>query len=239
MKSILWALGCAAFLTGVVPREVRANLIDATYGAGVGSFEVGNFTPRGTGSNNFQSLPAGAGNITGWTIGGTGIDWLGSPNYKASDGIHAVDLGWYTGGAGSVSIALPTVAGATYSLTFDAAAVSGLPTYTNGGRVTAGSLSSAAFAPAFSGASNFSGQTFYAQSFTFQALSASTLLTIAAATPTTAYGPVIDNVVVDYVSGPAVVPVPATAALLASALAAVGSMRRRAGPPADGSSPEL
>lgn len=226
-RTPLLALACALLLAATLPRTARANLIDVTYGAGVGSFEVGSFTPRGTGSNNFQSLLAGATNMTGWTIGGTGVDWLSAPAYGASDGIRAVDLGWYTGGAGSVSIVLPTVTGATYSLTFGAAAVSGLPTYTNGGRVTAGSLVNAAFAPTFTGGSNFSGQTFYTQSFSFTALSASTLLTIAATTPTTAYGPVIDNVDVQFVSGPAAVPVPAAAGLLASALGMLGIARRR------------
>ena len=103
------------------------NLIDATHGAGVGSFEVGSFAPIGTGNFNFQSLRAGATTITGWLVGGVGVDWLSTPNYGASDGLHAVDLGYYDAGAGSLAISVPTVIGATYDLTFDAAAVPGFP----------------------------------------------------------------------------------------------------------------
>ena len=78
-------------------------MIDATYGAGVGSFEVGSFAPIGSDNFNFQSLLGGSTTINGWLVGGVGVDWLNKPNYGASDGMHAVDLGYYDGGAGSIS----------------------------------------------------------------------------------------------------------------------------------------
>lgn len=212
-------LGVAALLSA---GQAGANLIDATYGAGVGSFEQGSFVPRGTGSWNFQSLGAGDTSITGWTVGGVGVDWLSEPFYNASQGVHAVDLGWYTGGAGSVAISLPTVAGMGYTLTFDAAAVPGYASYTNQGWVSAGSLG-AAFAPAFSAAHDFTGQVYHAQAFQFTALGASTLLTFSATTAGTSYGPVIDNVSV------AALPVPEAQswALMLAGLAALGGLARR------------
>jgi hypothetical protein len=225
MKPTLLALALAATLTATgAQASVPVNLIDTTYGAGTGSFEIGTFTPIGAGNWNFQSLLNGATTIHGWTVGGIGVDWLNTPNYGASDGMHSVDLGWYTGGAGSVSINLPTMQGATYALSFGAAAVSGQPTYTNTGTVSAGSLT-ANFAPAFSAENNFSGQAFYTQSYQFIASGSNTVLTIAAAAAGTSYGPIIDDVKVSFVSAP--VPEPETYALMLAGLGLVGFVARR------------
>lgn len=200
-----------------------SNLIDATYGAGVGSFEVGSFAPIGTGNFNFQSLLGGATTITGWLVGGVGVDWLSKPNYGASDGLHAVDLGYYTAGAGSMAISVPTVIGATYALSFDAAAVPGFPTYHNAGTVSTGSFT-AAFAPGYSLPNDFAGQVFEAQQFSFVATSAHTTLTFAASVADTGYGPVIDNVSISLSALP--VPEPATAWLWLAGLAAMPALRR-------------
>jgi hypothetical protein len=199
-----------------------SNLIDATYGAGVGSFEIGLFTPIApTGNFNFQSLQSGSTTITGWQVGGVGVDWLNEPNYGASDGQHAVDLGYYDGGAGSIAISLPTVIGATYALSFDAAAVPGFPTYYNAGTVSAGSLA-VGFAPAYSAPNDFAGQVFHAQQFSFIAVNTNTTLTFAAAVTGTGYGPVIDNVSVSL----SAVPEPAAVWLWLAGLAAVPALRR-------------
>jgi hypothetical protein len=231
MKSNLLALALAATLsaTGAQASAPVTNLIDVIYGTGTGSFENGNFVPRGEGSDNFQSLSGSATTMIGWTVGGVGVDWLSTTNYGASDGVHAVDLGWYVGGAGSVSINLTTVQGATYALSFSAAAVSGNPTYTNTGTVSAGSLT-ANFAPAFSAENAFASQVFYTQSYQFIANSSNTVLTIAAATPGTSYGPVIDDVRVSFVSAP--VPEPETYALMLVGLGLVGFAARRRSIPA-------
>jgi len=203
-----------------------SNLIDATYGAGVGSFEVGSFAPIGAGNLNFQSLPGGATTITGWLVGGVGVDWLSKPDYNASEGLHAVDLGYDTAGAGSMAISLPTLIGATYALSFDAAAVPGFPTYHNAGTVSAGSFT-AAFAPGDSVPNDFAGQVFEAQHFLFVATSAHTTLTFAASVPDTAYGPVIDNVSVSLSALP--VPEPAVAWLWLVGLAVMPALRRLSG----------
>ena len=227
MKPTLLALALAATLSASVAHASVpvANLIDTTYGIGAGSFELGVFTPRGAGSDNFQSLSGSATTMIGWTVGGVGVDWLSKPNYGASDGAHSVDLGWYTGGGGSVSINLPTLQGATYALSFEAAAVwPTYSTYTNTGTVSAGSLT-ANFAPAFSAENAFASQVFYTQNYQFIANSSNTVLTIAAATAGTSYGPVIDDVRVSFVSAP--VPEPETYALMLAGLGLVGFAARR------------
>jgi hypothetical protein len=215
-------LASLAVLSAAGP-AAASNLIDATYGAGVGSFELGSFAPRGDGSSNFQSLLGGATTITGWLVGGVGVDWLSTPNYGASDGQHAVDLGYDAGGAGSVAISLPTVVGATYALSFDAAAVTGNPAYRNEGSVSAGSLT-AAFAPAYSPDNAFETQVFHAQHLSFVATGLNTTLTFAAAAPGTAYGPVIDNVSVSLSALP--VPEPASAWLWLAGLVTMPALRR-------------
>ena len=60
--------------------------------------------------------------VTGWTVGGNGIDYVGSL-WDAADGdAHSIDLNSY--GPGSVSQTVDTVAGQTYNVTF---AMSGNP----------------------------------------------------------------------------------------------------------------
>ena len=222
MKSNLLALALAATLyaTGAQASVPVTNLIDDIYGTGTGSFELGTFTPIGTGNWSFQSLNNGATTIQGWTVGGAGVDWLSTAYYGASDGVHAVDLNWFTGGAGLVSITLPTVQGATYALSFGAAAISGSGN-TNLGSVSAGSLADY-FAPAFS--DNFFSHVFYTQNYQFIANGSNTVLTIAAST-VAGYGPVIDDVKVSFVSAP--VPEPETYALMLAGLGLVGVTARR------------
>ncbi len=207
--AVLAGLALAASQAGAA-----TNLIDQTYGVGAGSFELGAFVAGGSGSANFQSLLAGATAITGWQIGGVGVDWLATPNYAAADGVHAVDLGYFAGGAGSISVALPTLVGTSYVLDFKAAAVPGFPNYTNTGTVSAGSLASAGFTVPFSAVNAFSTQVYYGQSFNFVATSTSTVVTIAAATVGTGYGPVIDQVSVSLLPA---VPEPGTWAMWALA----------------------
>ncbi|MEQ1604066.1 MAG: choice-of-anchor C family protein [Pyrinomonadaceae bacterium] len=82
----------------------------AVFGQVNGSFEDG---PCG---GSFDSLPAGNNNITGWTIGGGGVDLICSL-WQASDADRSIDLNLLT--PGSLSQDLETVAGLTYAVTFD------------------------------------------------------------------------------------------------------------------------
>jgi len=115
------------------------------------------------------------------------------------------------------------VIGATYDLTFDAAAVPGFPAYHNTGTVSAGSFT-ASFAPGYSLPNDFSGQVFEAQQFSIVATSLQTTLTFAASVSDTGYGPVIDNVSLSLSAMP--VPEPALAWLWLAGLASMPALRR-------------
>ena len=199
--------------------SVSANLIDATYGVGAGSFELGNFV-NGTvgpgqpipGTDYMGVVPGDGGTITGWTVGGpgNGIDWLTEPRFLAHTGIHAVDLQHTS--ASSISTAIQTVIGSTYELSFFAAA---LPNLDTSGTVIAGDLNQRF--EVIPGGTTFSTQTYSGYSFLFTALAEFTSITFLGSGAST-YGPVIDTVSVELFDGPAPVPVPAAVWLFGTAL---------------------
>ena len=77
-----------------------ANIIDDTYGVGVGSFELGNFINDGgipPHSTGYMGVASGDSmTITGWVVSGPGdgIDWLIEPLFNADTGYHSIDLQW-------------------------------------------------------------------------------------------------------------------------------------------------
>lgn len=221
-KIVLGASLYAAF--GLISPTANANLIDLTYGVGAGSFELGAFV--NTGGLDFMPLSLGATTITGWTVGGPGdgVDWITIPTYGADTGIYSVDLQHLT--AGSISTDIPTVAGDVYDLSFGAASNSSYPN-SNVGVVSAGSLVNQAFTAAFS--SSFSNQTFTPFSFQFTATAPTTTIQFIS-TGSGHYGPVIDSVSVERISGPTPsVPEPSSLALwgIGALGMAVAAKRRR------------
>jgi hypothetical protein len=208
-KIFLGAFLCAA--CSLMLPTANANIIDSTYGAGAGSFELGNFVDNGGG---FMSLVPGDTTITGWTVGsGDGVDWLLAPTFRADTGIHALDL--QRAANGSITTIIPTVAGNVYGLSFEAAAVLSYGNAT--GVVSAGSLVNQSFTAAFS--SDTSTQTYTPFTFLFTATGSTSMLQFTGTGPNSgalSYGPVIDSVSVDLVSVPPSpsVPEPSSIALL-------------------------
>ena len=84
------------------------------------SFEDGSYR-QCCGPGTWMDLRAGAPNITGWTVGGAGVDWVDqtvdTENPNPDTGTKFVDLN-RDGPPGFVSQSLPTVAGASYVLEF-------------------------------------------------------------------------------------------------------------------------
>jgi choice-of-anchor C domain-containing protein len=78
-----------------------------------GSFEQGTADP-----GNFLTLSAGSPVLTGWTIGGHSIDWIGS-YWTAADGVRSIDLNGL--GPGIISQTFTTIPGQMYEVTFELA----------------------------------------------------------------------------------------------------------------------
>lgn len=202
-----------------------ANLIDETHGAGAGSFELGAFVdgggnPNVAGAGYMGLLPGDATTLTGWTVGGPGdgIDWLLAPLYRASAGIHAVDLQHLS--KSSIATVIPTVVGSQYLLSFSVAALNGADAT---GSFSAGTLLDQSFTASFSNSSSV--QSFTAVAAVFTATSITTTLSFAAIGPTlplcaaviNCYGPVIDDV--------SVTPVPEPGTALLLSMGALATLR--------------
>jgi choice-of-anchor C domain-containing protein len=99
----------AAALTLSTAGNAATNLITN------GSFELG------TNPGVFTSLVKGSSAITGWTIGGSSVDYIGT-YWQAADGVRSLDLSGSTAKngsyAGSVSQVFDTAAGHTYNVSF-------------------------------------------------------------------------------------------------------------------------
>lgn len=189
-----------------------------------GSFELGTdpgvFTPLGAGSNA----------ITGWTIGGFGVDYIGT-YWEASDGVRSVDLSNLN--EGSVSQTLETIVGNSYTVTFD---LSGNPDGGLDNKISVISISGSlpqietySVGPANS-RDNMLWQTY---SYTFTAFATASTLTFASAEETP-FGPALDNVsIIDNGGGiGAGVPEPTSWAMLIAGFGLVGATarsRRRGG----------
>jgi choice-of-anchor C domain-containing protein len=170
---------------GLAPQEdTVAKVTQASITATNGDFENGNFT-----GTLYTSLSAGAPNLTGWTVGGAGIDWLGF-HTRANTGTRSLDLNQMD--AGSVSQTLTTVPGAVYRVSFALAGNPVCAPVTKTLSVSAGNSQSTylfnttGYSQANPGWVN--------QTFRFQATSSSTTLTFASQNPGSSCGPLIDTV---------------------------------------------
>lgn len=186
-----------------------------------GSFEFG------SDPGSFSSLQAGDAAITGWTVGGAGIDYIGT-YWQASDGVRSVDLSGSTikngSYAGSISQTIATVSGQVYRVTFDLA---GNP---DGAPLTKVVLTSAVnggidqlYADTFTvvpGVNTRANMGWLPYSFLFTATGASTTINFQSAV-NSAYGAALDNVAIS------AVPEPATWAMLILGFGAVGYVTRR------------
>lgn len=189
-----------------------------------GSFEVGTLANPG----GFDTLAAGSTAITGWTVVGDGIDYMGA-GWAAANGSRSIDT-LSCGVSGGVSQTFDTVPGSTYWVSV---ALAGNP---DGGVKT---LTATAGPTTANFTFNTAGATTTAmnwstRSFVFTANSASTTLTLRGGVlggGSSCAGAAIDNVAVNLLSANAPVPVGGggiAAVLLAIAGAAALRRRKRA-----------
>jgi len=182
--------------------------------AGAVPFQNGSFE-TGPNPSGFTTLGAGNTSITGWTVGGVNIDYIGT-YWQPADGGRSIDLNG--GGAGSIFQTFDTIIGVNYQVVFALAGNPDGPPPIKTGTVSA-ALSSQNFSFDVTGDSR-SNMGWVDTTFYFQAVAASTTLTFSS-TITGFYGPALDNVRVS------AVPEPVTLSLLSAGLAGIGLVRRR------------
>jgi len=177
-----------------------------------GSFEQASVDPGAS----FKTLGSGSTAITGWAVGGNGIDYIGG-YWTAADGARSIDLS--AGNTGKmVAQSFATTIDKYYEVTF---AMAGNP---------AGSPSTKSLEVAAAGQSaifsfSTSGHTrsnmgWVDYNWVFKAVSSVTELSFQSLVPT-AYGPALDNVRVE------AVPAPAAALLGVFGLGLIGWVKRR------------
>ncbi len=178
-----------------------------------GSFEVGAAIPAG----GFITVPAlNSTAITGWTVGGGGVDYVGT-YWQAADGVRSVDLSGNS--AGGISQTISTIAGRSYRVAFY---LSGNPDAGVGQKVAvtsvSGNLPDIEFynVGAANSRTNMLWQRF---TYDFTAFDTTSTLTFASATRT-AFGPAVDNVSIS------TIPEPATWATLVLGMGLVGAFAR-------------
>ena len=181
------ALALCSLATGTQAATLydpSVNILDAVYGTGTGSFELGSFVNSG---GSYMRLGAGSSALAGWSVGGAGVDWVAAPVHAAADGVKSLDLAAQTGGW--IETLIPTIPGGIFNVAFDAYA---------GQNPNTGSLTFGSFAPQlFSAAPVADAGTATYQHFVFSYIadSESAILRFEAAS-SDGFGPVIDNVVV-------------------------------------------
>lgn len=109
MRSNAFAVFAMIIVTALcVPTVSHANLLTN------GSFEVGPAIPGGS---SFLTLSGGSTAITGWSVTGSTIDYVG-PGWDVSDGVRMIDLdgAFSTGG---IEQTITTIPGETYVVSFD------------------------------------------------------------------------------------------------------------------------
>ncbi len=186
-----------------------------------GSFETGTLTNTGT----FDTLAPGSTAITGWTVIGDGVDYIGG-TWTAAAGARSIDT-LSCGISGGVSQTFDTVAGGTYVVSI---ALAGNP---DGGVKTlaasaAGTTANFTFNTVGRSASSMGWTT---ASFAFVTNSTTTTLSLLGGVQggsSSCAGAAIDNVTVTQVAGPSSVPVGGgLGAAVALAAAAWLGLRRR------------
>ena len=202
----------------VVPVVARANLITN------GSFESGPAIPGG---QSYLTLSGGSTAITGWTVTGTTVDYIG-PGWNVSNGIRAVDLdgAFSTGG---IQQTFATIAGDTYVVSFDLSGNPGAPGQAAGPVVKDVQVSVDAFLQDYqfdTTGLTMSTLTWAPTSFSFTASGTSATLSFLSQSPAgNSWGALIDNVSVVAALNP--IPEPASLGLFGLGLTAIYFSRRR------------
>jgi choice-of-anchor C domain-containing protein len=182
-----------------------------------GSFETGNYSPII--NTSYVIVSPGATNITGWTVGGAGVDWHQNSFeiQNAFDGTKMVDLNLQGGGlsdTGTLSQSFATTPGASYTLTFYLAGPNTSFPDPRQVRVDIAGIDQI-FSQA---ASNNLALVWGKETLPFAANAATTTLMFSSVNGSGFWGPFLDNVSVD----PSAVPEPSSLVLGCLAIVSLG-----------------
>lgn len=211
-------LRAAAVLATFVPALAHADLLTN------GSFETnsGGFSP----TDGFDTLAPGSTAITGWTVGGLGVDYVGN-YWQAAQGAWSIDLDGSNnlGNAqGTISTTFSVTPGQTYTVSF---ALAGNPDGGTGVKTVAVGVDNVldSFSFDVTGADTHSNMGYIDKALISTATTPLEILSFASLTPGD-YGPVIDDVAVNLGGNPGGggggnnVPEPGTLAILGAGLLA-------------------
>ncbi|WP_256731598.1 choice-of-anchor C family protein [Sphingomonas sp. dw_22] len=162
------------------------------------AFQNGGFE-FGTAPGSFSTVGAGSGAITGWTVGGAGVDYIGS-YWNAGEGSRSIDLSG--NGAGSIAQTFDTILHQAYSVTFLLAGnPDGAPVVKNIDVGATGNATASYTLDSSGTGRNAMGWTSY--TYNFVAAGTSTTLSFASR-DSSPYGAALDGVSVTAVPEPAV-----------------------------------
>ena len=170
----------------------------------------------------FDTLGAGNGALTGWSIDSGSVDFIGS-YWQAAAGANSLDMAGNALGSISQLITDLTI-GVRYMVTF---AMSGNPDGGTGPKsmlVNAGNLPDGTYEYTVTGANALDKMKWEYKQFFFTASDTSELLTFSALPTNTTgsfFGPGLDDISI------AAVPLPASAPLILAGLGALAALRRR------------
>lgn len=184
--AVLGLVGAGTGTTLAAPAQHKAPTSTAR------SIDDGSFEYPTAPANSFTTVGTG-GSIGPWTVGQGNVDHTGRGFWQAADGNQAVDLNG--GQPGSVAQTFPTTPGKTYSVTYAIAGNPGGAPAVKTGRVLVDGQVFQDFSFNVTGKSR-TNMGYVGRQVSFVARSTSTTLTFVSTTPSSAYGPVLDDVVV-------------------------------------------
>lgn len=171
------------------------------------AFQNGSFELTGTGGAGIAQVDPGETTITGWTVGGGGVHYVGSHWNGAAGSTYSLDLNISVDfDPGRISQTFDTIEGNIYTVTFSMAGnpdgrqtgSSAIKTMTV--EATGGALETYTFDT--TGHSAPSDLGWVTKQYTFTATGPSTTLTFTSLVLDTEYGPTLDNVEVTSVPPP-------------------------------------